>query len=180
MAYGFETSAFARLSDRLQDYQDPEGIPENQDALFELAELYLAAAAALFHLMFLIMQARLTASDHGARFEGFLPIYHNRVSALMEELREFLVGGLSQGDVATAHDFLEGLRRSSLADELKALHHAIDRSSGEGEAALADANAGETATNSLKEQIERRVKRKWIKDILHAINEIISIVKGVT
>jgi len=60
-----------------------------------------------------------------------------------------------------------------------ALQAAVDASSGEGEDAEADEAAGTTVTNSLKEQIERRVRLPWIKDILHAINEVLAVARGV-
>lgn len=180
MAYGFETSAFSQFGSRLRDYPDPEGIPQDRDTLFELTRLYLMATEALFHLMLLIMQTRLANSANDERYRGFLPIYKDRVAALLEELRDFLFGGLERDDLSTVHEFLEGVRRSALVAEMEALHYAVDNSSGEGADADADADAGNTVTNSLKEQIERRVRRKWIKDILHSINEVLAVVKGVT
>lgn len=180
MAYDFETSAFSDFGRRLRDFSDPEGIPEDRVTLNELSKLYLAAAAALFHLMFLIMQTRFQNSDRGERYQGFLKIYEDRVQALLEELRDFLLGDLEQGDIASVRDFLEGVRRSAVVHEMEILQYAIDNSSAEGIDAKADADAGETVTNSLKEQIERRVRRKWIKDILHAINEVLAVARGVT
>jgi hypothetical protein len=180
MAYGFDTSTFSRLGGRLRDYPDPEGVPEDSDTLSELSESYIAAAAALFHLMLLIMRARFSKSPRGERYQIFLSIYEDRVAALINELQEFLLGGLRRGEISAVRDFIEGVRRSALANELEALQYAVESSSGEGADAEADASAGETVTNSLKEQIERRVGRKWIKDILHAINEVLAVARGVT
>lgn len=180
MAYGFETATFSDLGGRLRDYGDPQGIPQDSDTLSELAERYIAAAEALFYLMLLIMRARFEQSPRGERYRGFLAIYEDRVAALIAELRKFLLGGLQRGELSTVRDFLEGVRQSALANELEALQYAVESSSGEGADAEADASAGETVTNSLKEQIERRVGRKWIKDILHAINEVLAVARGVT
>lgn len=173
MAYDFRTPAFVDLALALRDH--PRGVPERGDQLRDLARLYLSAADALFRLMFLILLARIAATPRGGRFEGFLPIYEDRVRALFGELEPFLLGD----DVAAIRDFLEGVRQSALAEEMVALQNAVGASTGEGRDLDADAEATATVTNSLKEQIARRVKNPWIQDILHAINEIVGVVRGV-
>ena len=177
MAYDFQTDAFQRLAGTLRDY--PDGVPEDPERLRELSELYIAAATALFLLMRLIMETRLGASPRGERYGGFVYIYRDRVDALMAALRRFLLGGLEEGEIGSVFHFLEGVRRGAIAEEMVALQAAVDASSGEGEDAEADEAAGTTVTNSLKEQIERRVKLPWIKDILHAINEVLAVARGV-
>lgn len=177
MAYEFETNAFDNFAMALRDY--PEGVPDDPKGLQQLSELYLAATAALFQLMTLIMAARLSGSSRGKRYSAFLPIYDHRVAALMKLLRDFLLGGLERGQVSDVADFLEGVRQGAIAEEMVALKLAVDSSSGKDEDAEADESAGTTVTNSLKEQIERRVKAKWVKDILHAINEVLSVARGV-
>ncbi len=174
MAYDFRTGAFVDLALALRDH--PRGVPAQGDKLRDLSRLYLAAADALFRLAYLIMTARLEASPHGARYAGFAPIYEDRVAALFAELEPFLLGD----DVAAIAEFLEGVRRSALAEEMVALQNAIAESSGEGGDAEADEAATTTVVNSLKDLIARRVKRKWIEDILHAINEILAIARGVS
>lgn len=176
MAYEFDTQPFREFDSMMSEY--PEGIPQEREILWRIADLYLAAAAALFFVMLLIMRARLGASGQGARYEGFLPIYEDRVGALLNSMHDFLMGGLERDELGLVHEFLEGTRQGAIAAELGAFAVALDASSGEGEDAGADENAGTTITNSLKEHIERRVKAKWIKDVLHAINEVLSIVRG--
>ena len=177
MAYEFETDAFERFDGALRDYGD--GVPDDPERLRELSRLYLAAAAALFLLMRLIMESRLRASPRGRRYSGFIEIYDHRVNALIRLLQDFLLGGLERGEIGAIAEFLEGVRQGAIAEEMLALQHAVDNSTGEGADAAADEAAGTTVTNSLKEQIERRVKRKWVKDILHAINEILAVARGV-
>lgn len=177
MAYEFQTDAFDNFAMVMRDY--PEGVPDDPEALQQLSELYLAATAALFKLMALIMATRLRGSIRGERYGAFLSIYDHRVAALIELLRDFLIGGLSRDQASEVADFLEGVRQGAIAEEMVALKLAVDSSSGEGEDAEADESAGTTVTNSLKEQIERRVKAKWVKDILHAINEVLSVARGV-
>lgn len=177
MAYDFETGAFDDFAMVLRDY--PDGVPDDLEGLRQLSELYLAATAALFHLMALIMAARLGESSRGDRYGAFLPIYDDRVAALLELLRDFLLGGLERGEVSAVSNFLEGVRQGAIAEEMVAFKLAVDSSSGTGEDAESDEAAGTTVTNSLKEQIERRVRAKWVKDILHAINEVLSVARGV-
>lgn len=177
MAYGFETDDFVRFASALRDY--PQGLPDDPERLRELSELYIAAAAALFLLMQKIMEARLEASPRGQRYSRFLPIYIDRVEALIEVLRDFLLNGLEQGEIGIVADFLEGVRRGAIAEEMVALQFAVDASSGESADANADEAAGTTVTNSLKKQIERHVKIPFVNPILHAINEILSVARGV-
>ncbi|WP_028795341.1 hypothetical protein [Thalassobaculum salexigens] len=178
MAYGFETNTFRELDGALRDH--PDGLPaDDRDRLRQLAELYIAAVEALLKLMYLIMLARLADSPRGERYSGFLPIYGDRVGELIQMLRAFLLGGIERGETRVVFDFLEGVRRGAIAAEFVALQGAIDASSGVGTDAQADESAATTVTNSVKEQIERRVRWPWAKDILHAINEVLSVVRGV-
>lgn len=174
MAYDFRTRAFVDLALALRDH--PRGVPARGDALRDLARLYLSAADALFRLMYLILAARLAAFPHGGRFEGFLPVYEDRVRALFAMLEPILLGD----DVAAIRDVIEGVRQGALAEEMVALQNAVGASSGGGRDLDADAEATATVTNSLKEQLARRIKNPWIQDVLHAINEIIGVVRGVT
>ncbi|TRW98591.1 hypothetical protein FNJ84_03250 [Paracoccus sp. M683] len=178
MAYGFQTGAFYDLAGRMRDY--PDGVANDDERLAELSRSYIEAATALFALMLLILQARIRRSATGGRYDGFVLIYQDRVNALLAELREFLLEGPERADTAEIRDFLEGVRRGALAEEMEALQYAVDQSTGNGTDADADEEATTTVTNSLKEQIERRIKRKWIKDILHAINEALSVMRGVS
>ena len=180
MAYGFETDSFSELANRFRDYPEQQELPVDRGVLAELSELYLAALADLFSLMGLIMSARFEQSKRGMRYAGFLRVYEGRVRILEQDLRAFLFGSLGEGDIFIVHDFLDGVRRSALHEELVVLYSAINESSGDGEDADADEAAGTTVTNSLKEQIERRVKLPYIKDVLHAINEVLSVARGVT
>ncbi|MEQ8740740.1 MAG: hypothetical protein RIE87_17360 [Rhodospirillales bacterium] len=180
MAYEFQTEAFRRLDRMMQEH--PDGIPRrNASALWQLSKCYIDATEALFDLMLRIMQARLAGSERGGRYKKFLPIYSSRVELLIAELREFLFAPFENksGGLQATADFLEAVRRGGIAEELVALQHAVDASSGKGGDAEADESAGTTVTNSLKTQIEERVKRKWIKDTLHAINEVLAITRGV-
>ncbi|WP_171133867.1 MULTISPECIES: hypothetical protein [unclassified Ruegeria] len=178
MAYGFQTDAFRSFDGFLRDYPEPEGLPQDRQVLSRAVELYLMAATALFELMRLISLSRLEQSNSGRRYIVFMNIYDHRVQALLQELADFLLGKLEQGDLESVHEFIEGVRRGAIAEELVLLQQATDESSGTGQDAEADTEGTTTAVNSLKEQIERRVKRKWIKDILHGINEVIAITRG--
>ncbi|WP_120632204.1 hypothetical protein [Ruegeria sp. EL01] len=178
MAYGFETASFKDLHSFMEEYPDPEGLPQDGEVLRRGSELYLQAAGALFYLLRLISIARLERSERGSRFVSFLEIYDHRVRALLDEVADFLFRSIEEGDLERIHDFLEGVRRGAIAEEMVLLQQATESSSGTDADAEADSEGTTTAVNSLKEQIERRVKRKWIKDILHAINEVLAITKG--
>ncbi|MGR3755938.1 MAG: hypothetical protein ACU0AT_01750 [Tranquillimonas sp.] len=176
MAYDFNPAPFQAFDAAMQDY--PEGLPDNPDDLARLSALYLAAAQALFALMLAIMRARMKGSRRAHRFDGFLPIYEGLAQALLAELEAFFAGDGEAGRAAL-RDFLEGVRQQGLAQEMAALGAAVETSSGDGADADADEAAGHVVTNSLKEQIERRVRRKFIKDILHGINEVLAVARGV-
>ncbi len=173
MAYGFQTQAFVDLALAMRDH--PRGVPRQGDRLRDLSRLYLFAAKELFRLMALILEAQLAASPRGERYRAFLPIYDDRVAAALAELEPFLLGD----DVRAIIDFLEGVRQSALAEEMVALQNGVAASPGEGRDLAADAEAATTVTNSLKEQILRRVKNPWLADILHAVNEVIGVVRAV-
>lgn len=177
MAYEFETSAFSELGNAMRDY--PEGISREPERLRTMVELYLQAAKALFLLMSLIMVAKINQSKNGDRFRGFLDIYDERVQALLQQLASFLNAELQRGNTEVVHEFLEGVRQGAIHQEMEQLQYAISLSSGTGEDLETDESGTTTVMNSLKEQIERRIKQRWIKDILHAINEIVSVVKAV-
>lgn len=151
------------------------GVPRQGERLRDLGRLYFFAAKEVFRLMALILEAQLAASPRGERYRGFIEIYDDRVNAGLGELEPFLFGD----DLRALWDFLEGVRHSAIAEEMVALGNAVAPSSGQGPDLAADAEAATTVTNSLKEQILRRVKNPWLTDIFHAVNEVIGVVKGV-
>lgn len=183
MAYGFSTTDFRAFHERMNAFAGSDDLPADPDTLRSLAEAYLAAMRALFDLMRRIMDTRLERSSgrNGPnRFTPFQDVYWGRVEALERIMRAFLFKGLEQGEAEAVRDFLEGVRQAALHEELLHLGEAIDASTESEEDLAADTGAAVTVTNSLKEQIERRVRWKFVKDILHAINEAIRVIMGAT
>lgn len=172
-AYGFQAQAFVDLALAMREH--PDGVPRRPDRLRDLGRLYFYAANDLFRLMGLILAAQIAASPRGERYHGFIEIYQVQVNAGLAELEPFLFGD----DIRTLWDFLEGVRRSAIAEEMVALGNAVAPSSAQGPDLAIDAGAATTVTNSLKEQILRRVKNPWLTDIFHAINEVIGVVRAV-
>lgn len=92
---------------------------------------------------------------------------------LDSELRE----GLQEQSMNLV-ELVHAIREGQIGPELVALDAALSGNEGVGEPED-HLTTATTVTNSLKDQIEKHTRRKWINSGLHALNEVISIVRGV-
>lgn len=108
---------------------------------------------------------------------NFFPVYDEAANRALQLLETEVQEGLEEQSTNLV-ELIYAIRDSQVGPELVALAQALAESEkvSEPEDHL---DTTTTVTNSLKEQIEKYTKKKRIKSVLRAINEVISIVRGV-
>ena len=175
MPYGVDTQAFHRLHEQVLAL--PEELPADPRPLEGLLFAYKDAFAVLLQIVMAIMQICVERQESRQYVRHFLPIFDQALERILVLLDTEIREGLEQQSINLV-ELAHAIRESQMAGELLALDQAFAESEGavEPEDHLDTAT---TVTNSFKEQIEKHTKRKWIKSVLHALNEVISIVRGV-
>jgi hypothetical protein len=175
MPYGVDSTPFYRLDAQLRDL--PDELPGSPRPLEGVLFAYLNAFACLLTLVMAIMRVCVERQERRRYVSHFLPVYDQAARRILDLLDRELREGLSE-ESSNLVDLVYAIRDGQVGPELVALDLALFES--EGSAEPEDhLDTVTTATNSLKKQIEKHTKRKWIPSVLHALNEVISIVRGV-
>ncbi|WP_420426812.1 hypothetical protein [Algiphilus sp.] len=174
MAYEVDATPFYRLDEQLREL--PDDLPENPQPLEGVLFAYLNAFGGLLTLVMAIMRVCVERQDGRRYVAYFLPVYDQAAERILELLDRELHEGLKEG-ASDLVDLVYAIRDGQIGPELVALDKGLSESEGsvDPEDHLATAT---TVTNSLKKQIEKHTKRKWISSVLHTLNEVISIVRG--
>lgn len=155
----------------------PEEIPENTRELEGFLFSYLNALMCLLSLVMVLMRICVKHQDNRAYVGYFLPVY----DTASEKLRQLIDMEIREGMKDGSRNLVElvyAIRDGQIGAELVALDNGLSES--EGSVDPEDhLDTATTFTNSLKEQIEKHTKRRWIRSVLHSLNEVISIVRGV-
>lgn len=175
MAYGVDAQSFLRLEQKVREIPDeiPEDIRPFEGVLFS----YFKAFETLLMLVMAIMTQHVELMERRRYVVHFLPIYDQAARSILRLLEAEIREGL-QKNSRILFELLNAIRDSHIAQELVALDTALSESEGV-DTTEDHLDTATTVTNSFKDQIEKHTKRKWIKSVLHSINEIISIVRGV-
>lgn len=175
MPYNVDTAVFHRLNEQLRAL--PQELPADPRRLEQVLFTYRSAFCCLLTLVMAIMRICVERQERRRYVSHFLPVYDAAAQKLADLLNSEIQEGL-EGRSANLVEFVYAIRDGQIGLELVALDDALSES--EGAADPEDhLDTATTVTNSLKEQIEKHTKRAWIKSVLHALNEAISIVRGV-
>ena len=175
MPYGVDAAPFRTLDAQVRNL--PAELPTDPRAFEGVLFSYLNAFACLLTLVMAIMRVCVERQERRRYVSHFLPIFDQTARRILELLDAELREGLQEQSVNLV-DLVHAIRDSQVGPELVALDQALSES----EATVDPEDHLDTATtvtNSLKDQIEKYTKRRWIKSVLHALNEVISIVRGV-
>lgn len=174
MPYETNTDPFNNLHNLVNKL--PEELPDNPQQLEEVLRAYIAAFECLLQLVKKIMEACIKKREKDY-VSAFLKVYDEAalkiIQLLDKELEEALIDK-SQRYI----ELVYAIRDSQISLEVVILSSSLADS----EMVIEPEKNLDTATvvtNSFKEQIKKYSKRSWIESVLHTINEIISIIRGV-
>ncbi len=175
MPYKVDANPFHQLDKQLQKL--PEELSTDPRLLKGVLFAYITAFKSLLTLVMAIMRICVERQEGRKYVHHFLPVYDNAARKIINLLESEIKEGLEEG-TSNLVELVYAMRDGQIGMELVALDRALSES--EGKANPEDhLDTATTVTNSLKEQIEKHTKGKWIKSVLHALNEVISIVRGV-
>lgn len=175
MAYGVNAAPFYHLNERLHEVR--EEFPSDPRQLEGVLFAYRNAFACLLDLVRAIMLRCIEEEERRSYVTHFIPVFDQAKLRILQLLEREIREGLSEGSIDLL-DFAYAVRDGQVGPELVALDIALSES--EGVASPGDhLTTATTVTNSLKKIIDKHTKRKWISSVLHALNEVISIVRGV-
>lgn len=175
MPYGVDTAPFRDLEERVRAL--PEVLPDSPRPLEGVLYAYLRAFACLLTLVMAIMKVCVEREEQRRYVARFLPVYDRAAVRLLQLLEQEVREGLEIQSPELI-ELVHAIRDGQVGFELVALDQAVSESEGSSEPED-HLDTATTVTNSLKQLIEKVAKRKWISSVLHALNEVISIVRGV-
>jgi len=174
MPYGIDTSNFQILQEQVENLTEEFTVDTNilESVLFS----YLQAVETLFGLMKAILLVCAERDNRRKYPILFIPIYDSAVARVLKIMENEIRAGYSTPE-ENLIEFTYAIRDSEIASELVILSQSLDL---DDDATPEDhLITTKTVTDSVKKQIEMYIKKKWISNILHTINEVISIIKGV-
>jgi hypothetical protein len=174
MAYGINNSPLLELQREVRRL--PVEISGNPREFEALLFSFLDAFRCLLALDARILLVCAERAGRRSYVRLFLPVFDEvtkRVLSLLEmEIREGL-----EAERSDLTDMANAIRDSSIANEMVILDQALDESEGTAEPEE-HLDTAETVTNSVKEIIKKFAKRRWMESVLRALDEIISIIRG--
>lgn len=195
MPYDTNIDTFLELNERCNLYREIQPSPfvrreepPSEEYLVGIATAVLQSTSALLMLMLEIMRVRqelqfarvVDEIDRPPRLAEFFPLYQvavNDIHLIFENLLEELS---PNQDYQTLYEFVEEIVVSRIDQELVAVRSCIMQSNTDSlESVDEDMDAGKQATDSLKKQLEKLFGRiPGGKSLLHTINEILAIGRG--
>ncbi|MGH7939101.1 MAG: hypothetical protein ACRD5Z_23555 [Bryobacteraceae bacterium] len=174
MAYGIDKASFLKLQETVRAL--PERPPPSPREVEALLYAFLDAFATLLSLVQNILMACAERRGNRAAVGEFLPVFNaarERILSLLEsEFREGL-------EARSPHliDFAYAVRESFVADEMVILDRVLEKTADAPEP-KEDGEIAHTVTDSVKKLLGKYTKKKFIGPVLHALNEVISLILG--
>lgn len=122
-----------------------------------------------------LLEAAINRSTDKAALQGFLNVWDTATKNAIDALQDEFVDEYPIDDVS---DFLGALKASATPQELLALAKYLSDSTAE-EGSVSHLTAATVVTDSIKDLIKKFSKKKWLEQVLKAINEVLKLIRGV-